>query len=61
MGEQWYGYRHIDGTLCAKRFFDHRDLLEAEESSFVDRVVPPFRAKDRMDALTYIQTFINGE
>ena len=56
---QWFGYRHIDGTLHAKRFFDHRDIMEAEESLFVDRVVPVFSAKDTWSAMEYIQTFIN--
>lgn len=47
----WWGYRHVNGTLQAKRYFDSRDISEAMESDFVDVVVRPFPAKDRECAL----------
>ena len=37
----WWGYIHTSGTLHAKRYFDKRDLQDAEESDFVDRVFRP--------------------
>jgi len=55
----WWGYKHISGTLQAKRYFDKKDTDEAEESPFVDEVVYPFPAKDREDALKYIENKTN--
>ena len=52
---QWWGYRHINGSIQVKRYFDKRDLEEARESDFVDTVVSPFLAKDREDALVKIK------
>lgn len=52
---EWWGYSHINGSIQAKRYFDKRDLSEAHESDFIDRVIPPFMAKDREDALKQIQ------
>lgn len=51
----WWGYKHTSGTYQAKRYFDRRDLDEAYESDFVAEVVQPFEAKDRQEALKYIQ------
>lgn len=51
----WWGYKHTSGTLQAKRFFDQRDLDEAQESPFVNQLVYPFAAKNRDEALAYIE------
>ena len=51
----WWGYRHVSGTLQAKRDWDKRDTDEAEESPFVAQVVYPFPANDRDEALAYIE------
>lgn len=51
----WWGYLHTAGTLQAKRYFDKRDIDEAEESPFVQQVVYPFEAADREEALEYIK------
>lgn len=52
MGElEWWGYRHTNGSLQVKRYFDRRDTEEAKESPFCDIVVGPFLAKDREDAI----------
>lgn len=48
---KWWGYLHINGSIQVKRYFDQRDTDEAEESPFVDKVVYPFDAVDRQDAL----------
>ncbi|RLC99527.1 MAG: hypothetical protein DRI46_09280 [Chloroflexi bacterium] len=48
----WWAYLHTDTrTIQVKRFFDHRDIAEARESSFVGQVIGPFEAKDRDAAL----------
>ena len=55
MGEiQWWGYRHINGTIQAKRYFDHRDIEDAMESPFVARWCGPFPCKDRDEAIRKI-------
>lgn len=50
----WWGYKHTSGTLQAKRYFSKLDIDEAIESDFVADVVFPFLAKDRDEALGYI-------
>lgn len=52
---QWFGYKHISGTLQAKRYLTKLDITEAEESPFVKQVVYPFEAKDREEALIIIK------
>lgn len=51
---KWWGYIHTNGFPQAKRYFDERDTLEAEESPFVAQVIYPFEAEDREHALIYI-------
>ena len=49
-GCYWYAYKHINGTVHAKRFFSHQDIIEARESDFVDEVRGPIEGT-REDAL----------
>jgi hypothetical protein len=51
----FWGYLHTSGTLQAKRYFDHRDLREAQESPFCEQVVGPFHASDREEALKIVK------
>jgi hypothetical protein len=53
---KWWGYKHVSGSLQAKRYFDKEDLIEAKESPFVAQIVQPFEAKDRAEALLIIKT-----
>ena len=53
-GLLWWGYKHISGTIHAKRYFDKRDIQEAYESPFCDIVVTEFLAKSTEEALAYI-------
>lgn len=50
----WWGYQHVNGEIQVKRFFDARDIRDAEESNFVKRVFTPFTADSREDALHHI-------
>jgi hypothetical protein len=50
----WYGYWHVDGTLHVKRFFDVGDVVEAENSPFVEEVIGPFLATDAESARLHI-------
>lgn len=52
---QWWGYLHTSGTLQAKRYFGPIDIQEAEESPFCQKVVGPFEALDREDALRIVE------
>jgi len=51
MSNQWWGYLHTNGKVQVKRYFDARDLSDAEESDFVQRITQPFDADDREEAL----------
>ena len=51
---KWWGYRHIDGNTQVKRYFDQRDIEEAETSDFVVITYGPFEAIDREDAFKKI-------
>lgn len=51
----YWGYKHISGTYQAKRYFDKRDIEDAEESPFVEQIVQPFLSSNREDALKYIK------
>lgn len=51
----WWGYRHTNGTVQAKRFRTQLDIKEAHESWFCAKVVEPFNAKSREEALAYIE------
>lgn len=57
MGEQqlWWGYKHTNGSYQAKRYFDPRDISEAHKSPFCDKVVGPFEAVSREDALQKVE------
>ena len=57
MGDKnlWYGYKHTSGSLHAKRYFTKEDIDEANESPFCAIVIQPFEAKDREEALKFIE------
>jgi hypothetical protein len=55
----YWGYSHVNGSIQAKRYFDQRDLQDAQESDFVDIIVGPFLANNRTEALDYIKKQIN--
>ena len=50
MRNLWYGYRHVDGEIDVKRYFDPGDLREIEESDFVAEHCGPYLAEGRADA-----------
>lgn len=49
----------MSGTYQAKRYFDKRDIQEANESDFCEKVVGPFEAKNREEALNKIEELTN--
>lgn len=59
MSNKWWGYKHVSGTYQAKRYFDKRDIQEANESDFCEKVVGPFEAKNREEALNKIEELTN--
>lgn len=56
----WWGYLHASGTLQAKRYFDNLDIQEANESPFCVKVVGPFQANDRDEALSIVESAVKG-
>ncbi len=56
---KWWGYRHTNGSIQAKRWWnDPLDLEEARESSFVKTVSLPFEAWGRDDALKQLEDLV---
>lgn len=51
----WWGYKHTNGSLQAKRYFGEEDLDEAMESPFVAAVFGPFEADGREEALEILE------
>lgn len=51
----WWGYKHTSGTYQAKRYFDQRDIQDAKESPFCAKIIHPFEASGRDEALKIIQ------
>ena len=53
----WWGYLHQNGSIQVKRWFgDHKDYTDdCEGNDFVQRVVRPFEAQTREDALEIIK------
>lgn len=57
----WWGYRHISGTIQAKRYFVPLDIQEAEESGMCEEVYQPFEADNREEALAHIKSIIRDQ
>ena len=55
MKNLWWGYRHTDGSLHVKRYFDRRDIQEAVDSPFVDSVFGPWECESREEAIEKIR------
>jgi len=53
----WWGYLHENGTIQCKRWFgDHMDYQEdCDDNPFVQRVIRPFEAESREEALRYLR------
>lgn len=49
----WWAYRHTNGSVSVKRFFDPRDTAEAWDSDFVAMVAGPYEADTREEAVAY--------
>ena len=52
----WWGYLHQNNSIQVKRWFgDHKDYGEdCDGNDFVQRVVPPFAAASREEAIKVI-------
>jgi len=57
-GCHWYAYKHIDGSIHAKRFFAVEDIDEAKDSDFVAEVKGPIEGT-REDALNLFKEEID--
>ena len=63
MGESrlWWGYQHTSGTLQAKPYFEPLDIQEANQSPFCKKVVGPFEACGRDEALLIVETLVSDD
>lgn len=48
----WFGLLFTDGSVTVKRYFDYKDLQEADASSFVAHVTVLFDRPNRDQAMT---------
>lgn len=48
---KWWGYKHVNGEILVKRFWDYGDIDEARRSDFVKSVTWVFDAIDFNDAM----------
>lgn len=53
---EWWGYRHTNGNLQAKRYWSDDDLQDADESPFVAKRTHVFLASSREEALEIIDS-----
>jgi len=51
----WFGYIHVNSQLVVKRYYDQRDLDEANESQFVEKTFGPIQAEDRDMAIDLLK------
>lgn len=47
----WWGYKHKNGSIQVKRWFNMQDIREAWNSPFVEDVTGTFEAINRDEAL----------
>lgn len=57
----WWGYVHTNGSTHLKRYFDKRDIEEAQQSPFVEKLIHLFEAPDRESALIQLEKEVNGK
>jgi hypothetical protein len=57
----WWGYLHQNGTVQVKGYHSPDQLLDAEESTFVQRIVYPFKALNRDEAELIINKKLKDE
>ena len=50
----WWGYKHVNGNYQVKPYFDYRDIEDAYESPFVEKVFQRFPATNREEAFKFI-------
>lgn len=48
---EWWGYKHVNGTLQVKRYFGPEDISEAEASPMVLDTAGPWAVQNREEAL----------
>ena len=57
----WWGYRHVNGSINVKRYFNRADIDEAYNSDFVMSVAEPFLADGRQDALNQASKMLKSD
>ena len=57
----WWGYLHVNGNIQVKGYYSPEQLLDAEESTFVQKIVYPFKALSREEAELIITKKLRDE
>lgn len=47
---QWWAYRHINGHIQVRRYYDRAGIEDALDSDFVEDVAGPYTAENRAKA-----------
>jgi hypothetical protein len=59
--QDWWGYVHENGSIHVKRYFNIGQLMDAEESDFVKRIVYPFKSINKQEATLVIFNKLSNE
>jgi hypothetical protein len=55
----WWGYLHREGTVHTKRYFSREDIIEAQDSPFVDATFGPWPCNTKEEAEKKLREEIN--
>ena len=55
---EWYAYKHANGQLFLRRFFDQGDIDEASSSPFVAKCTGKFEAYTYEEALAKMKELL---
>lgn len=58
---EWWGYLHVNGKIQVKGYYAPEQLLDAEESTFVQKIVYPFKALNKDEAELIITKKLKDE
>ena len=56
---KWYAYKHVNGMLFLRRFFDQDDINEASSSPFVAKCTSKFEAENDTGAEKIMEELLN--
>jgi len=55
---EWYAYKHVNGKLFLRGFFDQGDIDEASSSPFVEKCTHMFEADTHEEAVKIMEVLL---